>query len=192
MTSAGIACSACSQPLPPECWTREGGQHCPSCKAPVLVKAFPALTQPKAGSVPQPVSADTEASCFYHAQNRARAHCDDCGRFLCDLCMLEVPGRTVCPACFGTSIRGRKIQDFETERTMHDSVALALATVPVLLFWPVLITAPLTLFWVIRHWNSPRSILPRSRIRFYLAGFFAMSEIALMVIAVIAVLMVRR
>jgi len=60
---------------------------------------------------------------------------------------------------------------------MYDSIALALATLPVFLFWPVFGTAPVSLFLVIRHWNSPRSIVPRTRIRLYLAALFAVAEI---------------
>jgi hypothetical protein len=75
---------------------------------------------------------------------------------------------------------------------MHDSIALGLATLPVLLFWPVLITAPMALFWTIRHWNSPRSLVPRTRVRFYFAAFLALGEIGLIVLAVVALLMVRR
>jgi len=75
---------------------------------------------------------------------------------------------------------------------LHDSVALALATLPALLFWPVLLTAPLTLFWIVRHWNSPGSILPRTRARFYLAGVIALSQIGFIVVLIVAILRVRR
>jgi len=197
MTAYGIVCSACSSPLPPELWTgdeRTGDERkaCPMCRAPVLVKIYPAFLGSKAGSIPQPLAADTEASCFYHPQNRASSPCDECGRFLCDLCKLEFSGRTVCPVCFEADLHGRKSPQLETSRTMQDTIALALATIPAFMFWPVLITAPLTLFWIVRHWNSPGSILPRTRVRFYLAGFFAVAEIGLIVAVVILFLTVRR
>ena len=75
---------------------------------------------------------------------------------------------------------------------MHDSVALALAIFPAFLFWPVLVTAPLTLFWIFRHWNSPRSILPRTRVRFYFAGLIALSQIGFVALVIVAILRVRR
>jgi hypothetical protein len=192
MTLEGIICSACLRPLPAELWTGVEGQRCPFCGAPVVVKVFPAFSQSKIGSLPQPLAADLEASCFYHTQNRASTPCDECGRFLCSLCTLEIAGRTLCPICFEANLRGRKIQDLESSRTMHDSIALALAIFPAFLFWPILVTAPLTLFWVFRHWNSPRSILPRTRVRFYFAGLIALSQIGFIVVVIAAIFLVRR
>ena len=192
MSFEGIVCSACSQPLPFEIWPGAEGLHCLSCGARMLVKVFPAFAQSKMGSFPQPVAAELEASCFYHAQNRAATPCEECGRFLCSLCTLEIPGKTLCPICFETNLRGRKIQNLEASRTLHDSIALALATLPALLFWPILVTAPLTLFWIIRHWNSAGSILPRTRARFYFAAVIAIGQIGFIVVVIVAILRVRR
>lgn len=176
-TAQSIRCGACSWPLPPESWNRESTVACPGCGARSRVAAFPAIVRVPAGAAPEALAAETEASCFYHSQNRAASPCDECGRFLCRLCELDVDGRRICPGCFTAGVRGRKIQEADTKRTMYDSVALALATLPVFLFWPVFGTAPASLFLVIRHWNSPRSIVPRTRIRFYLAALFALAEI---------------
>ena len=52
---------------------------------------------------------------------------------------------------------------------MHDSIALSLSLLPVVI-WPVTcLTAPAALFYAIRHWKSPTSILPRTKVR-YLAA----------------------
>ncbi len=192
MTYDGIVCGACSQPLPREFWSGTEGKTCRFCRAPVLVKIFPAFANSAAGSQPQPLGADTEASCFYHPQSRASVPCEECGRFLCALCTLEIPGAKLCPVCFEANVSGRKRPVLEATRTMHDSIALALATIPAVMVWPVIITAPLTLFWVFRYWNAPRSILPRTRIRFYLAGLCALGEIGLVILATVAILRVRR
>ena len=66
----------------------------------------------------------------------------------------------------------------ETRRTLYDTIALIISTLPVLLFWPALIGAPTALYYVIRRWRTPLSILPRTRIRFVLAALFALAEIA--------------
>ncbi len=192
MTSQAIVCGACSWPLPEELWSGEEGKTCPNCHAPVFVKIFPALIQSKTGIFPQRLGEETEASCFYHPQNRAATPCDECGRFLCNLCTLEISGAKLCPVCFDANVRGRKLQHLETSRTMHDSIALTLATAPAVMIWPVVITAPLTFFWIFRHWNSPASILPRTRWRFYLAGVFALTEIGLIVTGIVVFRMVRR
>jgi hypothetical protein len=176
-TAQNIQCGACSWPLPAESWNRESPVACPGCGTPGRVLAFPAIVRVPVGAAPEALGGDTEASCFYHSRNRAASPCEECGRFLCRLCELDVDGRRICPGCFAAGVRGRKIQEVETKRTMYDSMALALATLPVFLFWPVFGTAPVTLYLVVRHWNSPRSIVPRTRIRFYLAALFALAEI---------------
>ena len=46
------------------------------------------------------------------------------------------------------------------------------------------ITAPLALYMAIRHWNSPRSIVHRTRIRYVLAIVFAALQLIGWVVAV--------
>jgi len=57
-------------------------------------------------------------------------------------------------------------------------MALALAAYPLLIFYFTIITAPAALFVAIRHWNSPSSIIPRTKIRFVLAIITALMELA--------------
>ena len=186
-----IPCSACSHPLPEALLGSDQGGNCPFCGAHVEVKVFPAIAQAKFGAAPQNLGGDTEASCFYHERNRAVSHCAECGRFLCSLCELDISGKILCSACFGANLQSRKMQHLESSRTMHDSVALALATVPALLVWPTIITAPMAIYWTIRHWNSPRSVVPRTRIRFYFAILFALAQICLMVFVMYGFFLLR-
>jgi hypothetical protein len=175
MTQA-ICCGECSWPVPAELWNwdgnREEGAHCPGCRAPLDVSVFPAISRARSGPLPQALEAESEASCFYHTESRAVAPCDQCGRFLCGLCDIEMDGRHFCPACFNRSAH------VETQRTLYDSIALALATFPLALFWPAIFGAPAALYVVIRRWNAPLSIVPRTRVRFYLAALFALAELA--------------
>lgn len=67
---------------------------------------------------------------------------------------------------------------------MYDSLALAISTFPVLLFWPALVGAPWALFLVFRRWSAPSSIVPRTKIRFVLAALFAAAEIAFFIFVV--------
>jgi hypothetical protein len=192
MAAAVIHCSSCAWPLPPAIWNSEDLVNCPGCGVSLLARAFPALARAEKAVQPEPLALPSEASCFYHPQNQAVTSCAQCGRFLCSLCELQLPGRVLCPACFNANVQGHKEEQFESARTLHDSIALALVTVPILV-WPLLaITAPLSLYWTIRHWKSPRSVAPRTRIRFYFAALFALGEIGLMVFLIVAVLAVRR
>lgn len=171
MPANAIACAVCSSPVPAENWNREEASRCPGCGHPVQALVFPSLNHLRAGEAPVALEGDAEASCFYHSQSRAAQVCQDCGRFLCNLCDLEVDGRHICPRCFD------KTEALVTSRPMYDSQALAIATLPALMFWPAIIGGPWALVMVIRRWNAPSSLVPRTRIRFILAALFALAEI---------------
>jgi len=62
---------------------------------------------------------------------------------------------------------------------LYDGIALALAGLPLLMFWLTLLTAPATLFVVWRYWGRVRPAVPRrSRLRFVLAALLALAQIA--------------
>ncbi len=163
--------------MDPESWNRAGGSVCPRCRARVDVTVFPAMIRPSVGALPQPIQMETEASCFYHPQNRAASPCEECGRFLCQLCEIPLGTKTVCPTCFASGARENKIHDLDHKRTMYDSIALLLSTIPGLAIWPALFAAPAALYLVIRYWRAPSSVVPRTRVRYYLAALFAVAEL---------------
>jgi hypothetical protein len=174
----GIACAACSAPVPSEFWNREEGVRCRGCGQTVRAMVFPAIGNREVGAIPIALQGETEASCFFHPQSRAAQACQECGRFLCALCDLEVDGRHICPRCF------EKVDTVEPRRIMYDSMALAVSTLPALLFWPALVGAPYALFVVVRRWSAPSSIVPRTKIRFVLAALFALAEIGFFIFVV--------
>ena len=191
LTGAAVSCGQCSTPIAAEFWNREEGTRCLVCGSKVTAILFPAVARPPGGSLPDALSLEGEAHCFYHPQSQAAIPCEECGRFLCKLCDLEIASRHLCPGCFQAGVRTRKLANLETRRTMYDSIALALATFPALLFWPAIFTAPASLFVVIRRWRAPGSLVPRTRVRFYLAGLFALAEIVGMGFVVWAILQVQ-
>lgn len=178
MAANAIACAACSAPVPQEFWNREEAARCLGCGQTVQAFVFPAIAQLEIGALPAALQGETEASCFYHPQSRATIPCQECGRFLCALCDLEVHGRHICPRCF------ERTDPAEPRRVMYDSMALGIATLPALLLWPALIGAPWTLFLVLRRWNAPSSLVPRTKIRFLLAALFAVAEIAFFIFVI--------
>jgi hypothetical protein len=190
MAANAIACAACSLPVPAEFWNLEEGTRCRGCGHNLRAFVFPAIAQVRVGTVPEVLRGETEASCFYHAQSRATVVCEDCGRFLCALCDLEVEGRHICPRCFETGVSAHKIQTGEPRRMLYDSIALAISTLPALLFWPALVGAPWTLFIVFRHWNDPGSVVPRTRVRYVLAALIAMAEIGVVIFFIYMILQV--
>jgi hypothetical protein len=174
-----LVCSHCNAPIPVEDWNREHA-FCTACRAPLSALVFPALF-----STPDPASSGTavmeagEAGCFYHPLKRAVVPCDQCGRFLCSLCQVEFLGQNWCPRCIQARSQKGQLSQLDASRTLYDNLALVLATFPVLLIWPTIITAPMTLYLTARYWRAPSSILPRSKIRFYIAVLLAILQIAL-------------
>lgn len=147
------------------------------CRQRIEALVFPAIAGARIGAQPHAVIGDSEASCFFHPESRAVIPCDECGRFLCSLCDIEIDGRHLCSKCFDSGVASSRLESAETQRTMYDTIALALATFPAMLFWPAFIGAPWALFLVIRRWRAPGSIVPRTRIRYYLAALLALGEI---------------
>ncbi len=172
-----MACSGCGGALPVTHYNQPELAGCPTCQSMVEVSVFPALYQILKAIPAESALSAGEANCFNHPQNKAVVVCEDCGRFLCALCEVEIGAKRSCPDCIE---RGRSLgekQELITRRTMHDSIALSLALLPVLM-WPVtVLTAPAALFYAIRHWKSPTSILPRTKIRSLAAMFFAVLQI---------------
>jgi hypothetical protein len=120
---------------------------------------------------------DLEAECFYHPGKKAVIHCATCGRFLCSLCDADMGGEHVCFSCLESGRKKHKRLDLEKQRTLWDNLALNLALYPLLFFWITIVTAPAALYLSIRHYNSPSSIIPRTKIRYWLAGIFSTLQI---------------
>ena len=170
MNTYPIACTKCNEPLPREVYNTSEMAGCPSCGVSLKVDVFPALFREReTGLLGENIALETESSCFFHPSKRAVVPCAECGRFLCALCDIEFNGRHLCPQCLEVGEKKRKMKILETQRVLYDDIALALAIIPVIFIWPTLITAPLSLFIAIRHWKTPLSIIPRTKIRFIFA-----------------------
>ncbi len=169
-----VSCPKCQTRLLDGVFNTPTLQPCPNCATPILVEVFPAFFRPPAPlQTGEALMGEGEASCFYHPQKKAAVPCEGCGRFLCALCDVELNGQHLCPACLESGKKKGKIKNLQNERTLHDSIALTAAILPVL-FWPLtFVTAPATIFWSIRHWNTPTSLIPRTKIRFVLAIIIA-------------------
>jgi hypothetical protein len=186
MTSS-LACPKCKTPLAEALVNRAELTPCPACAAPLQVEIFPALFRRiEAGQRGEAVLVEGESSCFYHPQKKAVLPCGGCGRFLCALCDCELHGEHFCPSCLEIGKKKGKIKRIQNERTLYDSVALALSLAPLLIFYLTVITAPMALYVAIRYWNAPRSIVHRSKIRLVLAIIFAGLQMIGWVVAIIA------
>ncbi|MBT8368446.1 MAG: hypothetical protein KJP23_27455 [Deltaproteobacteria bacterium] len=152
---------------------------CPSCVGLLRADVFPAFYKslPK-GRPGETLQMDKEAGCFYHPGKKAVVPCSVCGRFVCALCDVSLNGQNMCPACLEKGKTSRKIKNLENHRTCYDTIALTAAMVSMLIYWFTIFTAPLVIYLTVRHWKSPSSIIPRTKIRFILAFIIAGLQIA--------------
>jgi hypothetical protein len=147
---------------------------CSSCKALLRADVYPALYKSlPVGLSGEALHMDKEASCFYHPRKKAVIPCSACGRFLCALCDVKFNGNHLCPACLEKGKTKRKIKNLENHRTCYDTIALLVATLPMLIYWFTILTAPLTIFLTVKFWKAPSSIIPRTKVRFVLAALIA-------------------
>lgn len=181
MNPAPISCTKCNTPVPELFYNQGAPSPCPGCNALLHIEVFPAFGKPIAeGKSGEFILVEGEAGCFYHPQKRAVIPCAACGRFLCALCDLELNDEHLCPICLHTGRKRGNLVQLETRRVLYDSSALWLSVLPVLLVITSvfsLLTAPIAVVLAIYSWYQPASILPRTRIRSYLAIFFGLLQI---------------
>jgi hypothetical protein len=179
MSAVTVFCPRCLAPLKDIAPTEGAFTRCLQCLSAFEVEIFPAFFRRQSPAAEaEPVLIEGESTCFYHADKKAVLPCHGCGRFLCALCDCEVRDEHFCPSCLEAGAAKGKIRSLENRRKRHDSVALTLALAPMLFFYITLVTAPATLYVVIRHWKTPLSIVRRTRVRFVVAAIIAVLQLA--------------
>jgi hypothetical protein len=179
MLTRQVRCTKCQTPMAPGIYNSGAFHECPGCRSSVRVEVFTALiAAPRLGSSSEQVVVEGESSCFYHPAKQASVPCDGCGRFLCSVCDIELSGRHFCPQCLESGRRKGRLQQIENRRTLYDSMALALATYPLLIFYFTIITAPMVIYITIRYWKAPSSVIPRGKWRFIVALILATAQLA--------------
>lgn len=174
-----LSCTKCNTPLPGQVINTYSMVACPSCQGLIRADVFPALYRKlPTGSSGERLLMDKEAGCFYHPRKKAVVPCSACGRFVCALCDVAINDQHLCPNCFEKGKTKQKIKSLENRRTCYDSIALFVATASIFIYWFAIFTAPLVMYLTIRHWNSPSSVIPRTKIRFVLAFIIAGLQIA--------------
>src|SRR5579859_1730701 len=182
MSTSLVQCPKCQAWLLEGVFNQPDLSPCPACGTPLQIEVFPALFRNQSvGQSGEAILVEGESSCFYHPQKKAVRPCEGCGRFLCALCDCELHGEHFCPACLETGKKKGKIKRLENERTLYDSIAFALAVYPIALLFGLyftFITAPMAVYFAIRYWNAPRSIVHRTRWRLIAAAILGSLQIA--------------
>lgn len=178
MASALLHCPKCRAALLQHPFNRGEFAPCSFCQARLQIEVFPALfRRVEAGCAGEAIILEGEAGCFYHPQKRAVLPCDGCGRFLCALCDCEHQGRHLCPACLETGRTRGSIKSLEHKRVRYDNMAMALALLPLLLFYFTIVTAPTVLYVAIRYRKAPLGLTQRSRLKLFIAAGIAILQI---------------
>lgn len=165
---------------------------CPTCGSENMVRAFPAMFAERAAAAPE-AALTGEAACYDHPGKRAVAACQQCGRFVCQLCSVELGGVIWCPSCVAAGAGQARAANADAQRTLYDSIALTLPLIS-LLMWPLTIaTAPAAIVISISKWRQPLSLVRRSRWRFVAAIVISLAMLAgWVLIAAAIVVAIRR
>jgi hypothetical protein len=170
-----IPCPRCQRVLPVESLAEDEAQ-CPWCGTASVVRLYPAAYALRSTAEDSRPLGE-EAACYFHEDRVAVYECSRCGRFLCRLCSISWPGGEICRACMEAALEEPAARHMESERFHWDSLALAVAIWPALLFSPSLLSAPMALGLAVFTFRKPCSLVPRSKIRFIAAIVLAISEI---------------
>jgi hypothetical protein len=176
---SSIYCSSCSTLIPLVLFNTDQQEECNYCHRQTYAFAFPALIRPpEQTKTGEQILVEGDASCFFHPQKKAEISCEYCGRFLCSLCDIEFSGQHLCASCIEAGKKKKTLKTLEDRRVLYDDLALALSIIPMILFYVVIVTAPISIFMAIRHWNSPSSIIPRrSKLRMSLAILISVMQL---------------
>ena len=171
-----VPCARCDSPLPLWEMSADGPAVCTTCGSANTVSVFPALfAAPEAPAVAES-ALDGEAACFDHPSKRAVAACQQCGRFVCQLCSVEFGDQIWCPSCIAAGKGRSQAVYLEPSRILFDSMALTFPLAS-LIFWPsTIITGPGTVVFAAMTWKRPLSLVRRSHWRFVLAILIGLAE----------------
>jgi hypothetical protein len=179
-----LACPECGFDLKPAFLESPDYNNCAICGSELSVLPFPACFAAPAAITPMDLRlGEEEATCFHHESKKARHSCTRCGKFLCALCGVEVGRDVLCPECLLIGEKGGVDARFERERTLYDTLALALAVIPAMTFSLSIFGAPAAIYVALRYWRRPTSIVRRFRWRNYAALALGLTQVAFWIFA---------
>lgn len=172
-------CSRTGQYLPASACNHDGRSACPSCGGEIQALVFPALFRAaETSAAGEALTQELESGCFYHAAKKAVRVCDGCGVFLCALCDVKISDRHLCPACIEKGRAKGKLKELENRRLLYDDMALSISFLSLLIFCLAIFIAPVAIFLAVRHWNTPCSVIPRTRARKVIAIVLSLAALA--------------
>lgn len=177
-------CNLCGVDIPPEDWNRAEALPCRGCEAMVQAWVFPAGWAEAKGKPPAALTGEGMATCFHHSANQAEAACGLCGRFVCSVCVDGTGDQAVCNTCFGRGTAAGEPR-FQRRATLHDSIGLLMAAVPLM----TLLTGPVAGTYTLATWKKTRTVVARPGAVRWMA--LAISALWLAVLVGLVVLLIR-
>ena len=157
-------------------------EACVGCGRKLRADVFNAFVrQIDAAPQAETVQVQGQSQCFYHPGKKAVAPCDACGRLLCNLCQVEMDDRILCMGCLKVGRDKSKISTLQTQQVLYDSIALSLAIYPIITFVGIFftfLTAPVALYFAIRHWRTTYAVLPKRWAKSIFAALLATGQLA--------------
>jgi hypothetical protein len=184
---AHLTCPQCSAPLSVDLFVAGESGRCPACHSQVEAYIFPEFHRATSARSEIHLAQEHEAVCYFHSRYRAKNPCHNCGRFLCEICTINVGNRELCAECLFQLRKQRNETGLVHYAALFDNVSLFLVTAPVItiFFWFLTIfSAPVSLFLTFYYWPRQWNLLPRSRFRFVLAILFSLILIGFWVLAI--------
>src|SRR5688572_3110323 len=178
MSSQRPRCPECRTPIRETEINQLRLSPCSGCASLLQAELFPAFFRIfHSAQSAEDVLVEGESTCFYHPAKKAVLPCHGCGRFVCALCDCDLGGEHFCPACLEAGRTRKKIKNIERQRTRYDNIALSLVFFPMIVFYVTFITAPVVIVLAVKHWNSPPSMIDRTRTRYVIAITLAALQI---------------
>jgi hypothetical protein len=158
-------------------------EYCRWCRREVWLHCFPAAESLPVSRSGSELALDGEATCFHCQERRAVSVCEGCGCYLCEACQADWFGRKLCLACIHANREVRGALEFRPQATIYDNVALMIMLIPLLIVpfygaFFAMMTAPVSLFLLVRHRKSLRGMVPRGPFRTVAAASLAILLLA--------------
>ncbi len=172
MPPATLSCPHCSEPLSLDLFAAGRPGQCPACRSQVEAYIYPELLRDRAIRPAIHLAQEQEAVCYFHSRYRATTPCDQCGRFLCEICTISLGSRQLCPECLSQLRKQKDETGLVHYAPLFDNAALFLVTAPIatVIFWFfTILSAPVSLFLSAYYWSRQWTLLPRSPVRFVAA-----------------------
>jgi hypothetical protein len=185
--AGNLSCPHCGQPLPINLFVPGHPSQCPACNSRVEAYIFPEFDRDPPPRPGRHLAQEHEAVCYFHSRFRAMTPCDNCGRFLCEICAISVGSRQLCPECLSQLRKQRNETGLVYYAPLFDNVALFLVIAPlvtVIFSSFTILAAPVSLFVSFYYWSRQWNLLPRSRLRFIMAILLCLLLIAFWVFVI--------